>query len=252
MILIPPQPEPLWPFLVSGAVVGRKYLGNHFSLVRRRGDETVDDPAAVAHGLMVAGRAALSAAPRQPQPSGDDDLVTAPTARTASRTLPRRSPWPASRPRLPSWVTDWVTTDSQQLHERASTCVNPSVSTPIAGLSGNLGAGGGDPLEVRVLSPADGLGGSSPLARTHTTPPASCRHGWSTDHAPGGRTPIARRAGADALMADDGNGFEPVDSRRGPPRRACTTVILNHRGRAPVFRIFDRPAVAAAMLCLSG
>jgi len=64
-MLIPPQPEPLWPFLVSGAVVGRKVLGNHFSLVRRRGDETVADTAAVAHGLMVAGRAALAIAPRQ-------------------------------------------------------------------------------------------------------------------------------------------------------------------------------------------
>jgi hypothetical protein len=65
MVLIPPQPEPLWPFLVSGAIVGKKILGNHFSLVRRRGDETVDDTAAVVHGLMVAGRAALAAAPKQ-------------------------------------------------------------------------------------------------------------------------------------------------------------------------------------------
>jgi hypothetical protein len=75
VILIPPQPEPLWPFLVLGAVVGRKYLGNYFSLVRRRGDETVDDPAAVAHGLMVAGRAALSVAARQPPPSGETTTV---------------------------------------------------------------------------------------------------------------------------------------------------------------------------------
>jgi hypothetical protein len=65
MVLIPPQPESLWPFLVCGAVVGKKILGNHFSLVRRRGDETVDDTAAVVHGLMVAGRVALSRAPRQ-------------------------------------------------------------------------------------------------------------------------------------------------------------------------------------------
>ena len=64
MVLIPPQPEPLWPFLVCGAV-GKKILGNHFSLVRRRDDETVDDTVAVVHGLMVAGRAALSGAPRQ-------------------------------------------------------------------------------------------------------------------------------------------------------------------------------------------
>jgi hypothetical protein len=65
MVLIPPQPQPLLPFLVAGAVVGKKVLGSHFSLVRRRGDETVADTAAVAHGLMVAGRAALASAPRQ-------------------------------------------------------------------------------------------------------------------------------------------------------------------------------------------
>jgi hypothetical protein len=68
VVLIPPQSEPLWPFLVCGAVVGKKVLGNHFSLVRRRGDETVDDTAAVVHGLMVAGRAALSSAPRTTAP----------------------------------------------------------------------------------------------------------------------------------------------------------------------------------------
>ena len=59
LVFIPPQPEPLWPFLVCGAIVDQKVLGNHFSLVRRRGDETVDDTAAIVHGLMVAGRAAL-------------------------------------------------------------------------------------------------------------------------------------------------------------------------------------------------
>ena len=69
MVMVPPQPEPLWPFLVSGAVVGKKLLGNHFLLVRRRDDETVDDTAAVVHGLMVAGRAALAGAPRRsPEP----------------------------------------------------------------------------------------------------------------------------------------------------------------------------------------
>lgn len=65
VILIPPQPEQLWPFLVCGAVVGEKVLGNHFSLVRRRSDETADDTAALVHGLMVAGRVALSGAPRE-------------------------------------------------------------------------------------------------------------------------------------------------------------------------------------------
>lgn len=74
MVMVPPQPESLWPFLVSGAVVGNKVLGNHFLLVRRRGDETVDDTAAVVHGLMVAGRAALASAPRRsPGPAVADE-----------------------------------------------------------------------------------------------------------------------------------------------------------------------------------
>ena len=61
-ILVPPQPDALVPFLVTGAIRDDQVLGGHFSLVRRRGDETaITQPEAV-HGLMVAGRAALAVA----------------------------------------------------------------------------------------------------------------------------------------------------------------------------------------------
>lgn len=72
-IHIEPQPEALWPFLIVGAVQRGKVLGNHFSLVRRRGDETVVDPAAVVHGLLVAGRVALATAPRNATARGAHD-----------------------------------------------------------------------------------------------------------------------------------------------------------------------------------
>jgi hypothetical protein len=63
-ILIPPQPDELLPFLVTGAVREGRIVGNHFSLVRRRGDETAITQAEAVHGLMVAGRAALATAGR--------------------------------------------------------------------------------------------------------------------------------------------------------------------------------------------
>ena len=66
MVFVPQQPEPLWPFLVCGTIISKKVLSNHFSLVRRRGDETADDTAAVVHGLMVAGRAAAGGVARGP------------------------------------------------------------------------------------------------------------------------------------------------------------------------------------------
>lgn len=61
-ILVPPQPDALHPFLVTGAIQDGRVLGNHFSLVRRRGDETALTQAEAVHGLMVAGRAALATA----------------------------------------------------------------------------------------------------------------------------------------------------------------------------------------------
>lgn len=60
LILVPAQPEVLFPFLVIGAIREGKLLGNHFSLVRRRGDATGVSQAEAVHGLLVAGRAALA------------------------------------------------------------------------------------------------------------------------------------------------------------------------------------------------
>lgn len=61
-ILVPPQPDALIPFLVTGAIHDNHLLGADFSLVRRRGDETAITKAEAVHGLMVAGRAALALA----------------------------------------------------------------------------------------------------------------------------------------------------------------------------------------------
>lgn len=61
-VLVPPQPDALLPFLVTGAVRDGRLLGSHFSVVRRRGDETAITQAEAVHGLMVAGRAALALA----------------------------------------------------------------------------------------------------------------------------------------------------------------------------------------------
>lgn len=59
-IEVPPQPQALLPFLVIGAITGDKMLGNHFSLVYRRGDKGVAIRPEEVHGLLIAGRAALN------------------------------------------------------------------------------------------------------------------------------------------------------------------------------------------------
>ena len=59
-IEVPPQPEPLLPFLVTGTIEGDKVLGDHFSLVYRRGDKGVAITPEEVHGLLIAGRAALN------------------------------------------------------------------------------------------------------------------------------------------------------------------------------------------------
>jgi hypothetical protein len=74
-VLVPSQPDSLRPFLVTGAVREGKLLGSHFSLVRRRDDESVaTDPVAI-HGQMLAGRVALAAA-RTPQVGEETGDVT--------------------------------------------------------------------------------------------------------------------------------------------------------------------------------
>ena len=72
-ILVPPQPEALLPFLVTGAVRDGRVMGNHFSLVRRRGDATAITQAQAVHGLIVAGRAALAVAAQRSSDDRPDD-----------------------------------------------------------------------------------------------------------------------------------------------------------------------------------
>ena len=76
LILVPPQPDSLFPFLVVGAIRDGRIVGNHFSLVRRRGDETAFSQAEAVHGLIVAGRAALAIAAHKPsaESPGNGDM----------------------------------------------------------------------------------------------------------------------------------------------------------------------------------
>jgi hypothetical protein len=77
-ILVPPQPDALLPFLVTGAIREGRIIGNHFSLVRRRGDETAFTQAEAVHGLMVAGRAALAIAAQRSGPDALEDDAQGP------------------------------------------------------------------------------------------------------------------------------------------------------------------------------
>lgn len=70
-VCVPPQPDALLPFIITGAVRDGNLLGSHFSVVRRRGDETVTTRPETLHELMVAGRAALAIAARQSDRSAE-------------------------------------------------------------------------------------------------------------------------------------------------------------------------------------
>ncbi|GGJ21454.1 AlbA family DNA-binding domain-containing protein [Paenarthrobacter histidinolovorans] len=59
LVDIPPQPEELKPFLVSGAIVDGKVDGAFISIVRRRGEGSVPTTAQEIHSTLVAGRALL-------------------------------------------------------------------------------------------------------------------------------------------------------------------------------------------------
>jgi hypothetical protein len=70
-VRVPPQPEALRPFLVKGAVVDKKIVGSHFSLFYRREDKGVAITTEEIHGLLIAGRAALSL--KRPESTSDTD-----------------------------------------------------------------------------------------------------------------------------------------------------------------------------------
>jgi hypothetical protein len=68
MITVPKQPEELQPYLVHGAILGEKVEGSFFSVVTRRGEGSITTQASQIHGYLVAGRAALRAAPELEEP----------------------------------------------------------------------------------------------------------------------------------------------------------------------------------------
>jgi hypothetical protein len=57
--LVPPQPEELKPFLVHGAIAGRRVEGAFIGIPRRRGEDTIQTTPASIHSFLVAGRALL-------------------------------------------------------------------------------------------------------------------------------------------------------------------------------------------------
>jgi hypothetical protein len=56
VIAVPDQPAEARPLLVIGAVVAKKIVGSHISIVRRRGDATTVTHPAALHSLLAAGR----------------------------------------------------------------------------------------------------------------------------------------------------------------------------------------------------
>jgi hypothetical protein len=59
IVIVPPQPEALKPFLVHGALVGGRVEGAFISIVRRRGEGSIVTSAPAIHAMLVAGRARL-------------------------------------------------------------------------------------------------------------------------------------------------------------------------------------------------
>ena len=71
VIDVPGQPEELKPFLVTHALVGERVSGSHVSVVQRHGQDNVPASPAAIHGLLLAGRVALSAAAPAGSSPGD-------------------------------------------------------------------------------------------------------------------------------------------------------------------------------------
>lgn len=59
LILVPPRPEELKPFLVHGAIVANRVEGAFVSVVRRRGEDSIPVTAAALHSMLAAGRALM-------------------------------------------------------------------------------------------------------------------------------------------------------------------------------------------------
>ena len=61
-IFVPPQKHENQPYLVSGLVIGGRYLKSGITLVRRQGDASIPITAEEVHSTLVAGRAFLRGA----------------------------------------------------------------------------------------------------------------------------------------------------------------------------------------------
>jgi hypothetical protein len=59
IVVVPPQPEQLKPFLVHGALVGSRVEGAFISVVRRRGEASIPISAPAIHSMLAAGRSLL-------------------------------------------------------------------------------------------------------------------------------------------------------------------------------------------------
>jgi hypothetical protein len=73
IVVVPPQPEALKPFLVHGAVVRGRVEGAFISIVRRRGEGSIVTSAPAIHAMLVAGKARVEGRGAEPgQPTGGE------------------------------------------------------------------------------------------------------------------------------------------------------------------------------------
>ncbi|MGH8951943.1 MAG: hypothetical protein ACRDX9_11005 [Acidimicrobiia bacterium] len=90
VIDVPPQPEELKPFLVSGAVVHGRVEGAFISIVQRRGEHSVPVSPPAIHAALAAGRALLRGQPSDPLTKQANSRHRTPNPRTSPADRPRQ------------------------------------------------------------------------------------------------------------------------------------------------------------------
>ena len=70
MIRVPPQPQELLPFLVTGVILDDRIVGNYIGLFERRGEDIVARSPAAIHAGLSTGLALLKRATREPEAQG--------------------------------------------------------------------------------------------------------------------------------------------------------------------------------------
>lgn len=70
MIRVPPQPQELLPFLVTGVILEDQILGNYIGLFERRGEDVVARSPAAIHAGLSTGLALLRRTTRESTPPG--------------------------------------------------------------------------------------------------------------------------------------------------------------------------------------